>query len=95
VPWEKKPELRYQQASVLKTELETIAESPEPGKTEATSFRLSLSDSKKSRDRDAVMGFFGFLGLFGLLGLEPGFEKFYIFFVFFFISESGFSLGLR
>jgi serine/threonine protein kinase len=29
---EKKPELRYQQASILKTEVETIAETPEPGR---------------------------------------------------------------
>jgi serine/threonine protein kinase len=92
---EKKPELRYQQASVLKTELETIAESPEPGKTEATKFQTFVERLEKREIAMLFMGFFGFLGLFGLLGLEPGFEKFYIFFVFFLYFGVWIFVGLR
>ncbi len=78
---EKKPELRYQQASVLKTEVETIATTPEPGssrreeaQTESEKPRAdwksaSLSDIRAVRE---VGGFLRriFLGVaFGLAAL--------------------------
>lgn len=61
---EKKPELRYQQASILKTQVETIASTPEPGsvggdeaRTPKSEFGASHTDSDSLRKKLLWYGF--------------------------------------
>jgi serine/threonine protein kinase len=84
---EKKPELRYQQASILKTQVETIAETPNSGrrrgdesqteKAESKSRLTSAATNQTSRfSRTAIVGAcwmpFFFIALFLMYGaLEP------------------------
>lgn len=70
---DQKPELRYQQASLFKTHVESISASPD-----------SDESSKPQAHRFVYLftGLMGLLSLFGLLGAVPGFESFFWFFVF-------------
>lgn len=87
---EKKPELRFQQASILKTEVETIAEisvhadtavSPSEEKPAVSSSLFDRLD--KRHIAYFYTGLFGFLGFLGLMGMAVGFEGWYWLFILF------------
>lgn len=84
---EKKPELRYQQASILKTQVETIATPPTADANAFTENKTCVSPLLERLDKQQIAylftGLFGFLGFFGLLGMSPGQEAWYSFFILF------------
>jgi tRNA A-37 threonylcarbamoyl transferase component Bud32 len=76
---EKKPELRYQQASVLKTQVETIAGTPQDKSSPATEHQLLdfagiLKFQSPLALKFARVACVGFLGFLGCLGFIPGWK---------------------
>jgi tRNA A-37 threonylcarbamoyl transferase component Bud32 len=76
---EKKPELRYQQASALRTQVETIAGTSQNESSPTTERQLlDFTGILKFRSplalKFARVGWLGFLGFLGALGFIPGWE---------------------
>lgn len=81
---EKNPELRFQQASVLKTQVETIAENQMPHEKERDKPQTFLDRFDKKDIQYALAGFCGFSGLLGWWLARAYDEKlFRLFFLFF------------